>query len=259
MNNDPVKLSIDGHIAVVTVDRPPVNPLNKAVMDGLRNVFTELADNNDVWVVILTGAGEKAFVAGADIKEFPEWTPDIAEDFTEKGQRIFAKIENHPTPVIAAINGVALGGGLELALACDIRLASDNAKMGLPEVSLGIIPGYGGTQRLCKAINVGEAKKLIYSARHITAEKAYQIGLVQDVYPQAELMNEARALAEQICKNGPVAVREAKKAINYERNTWIESGLNAELQAARTVFGTADKQEGVTAFIEKRKPVFKNR
>ncbi|MDR0356757.1 MAG: enoyl-CoA hydratase/isomerase family protein, partial [Clostridiales Family XIII bacterium] len=191
MTNELVKLSIEGHTAIVTIDRPPVNPLSAPVMDGLRDVFTQLADDKDVWAVILTGGGEKAFVAGADIKEFPEWTPDIAEDFTEKGQRIFAKIENHPTPVIAAINGFALGGGLELALACDIRLASDNAKMGLPEVSLGIIPGYGGTQRLCKVIPVGEAKKMVYSAQHINAEKACQLGLVQGVYPQSELMNEA--------------------------------------------------------------------
>lgn len=257
--NDAVTCVLTDTVAVVTIDIPPVNQLCKAAIDGLRDSFNALEQEDSVRCVVVTGGGQKAFVAGADIKEFPDWTPDIAEDSTEKGQRLFSQIENFKAPVIAAINGFALGGGLELALACDIRLASENAKMGLPEVSLGIIPGYGGTQRLCRTINVGDAKKLIFTAGKVTAEQALKLGLVQDVYPQAELMEKALELAKKIAANGPVAVRIAKRCVNNERNFSIQQGLNAELLGAREVFSSEDHLEGIYAFIEKRKAEFANK
>lgn len=257
--NNAVTCTLADNIAVVTIDVPPVNQLCKEALDGLRDSFHALEQEASVRCVIVTGGGEKAFVAGADIKEFPDWTPDIAEDLTEKGQRIFSQIENFKAPVIAAINGFALGGGLELALACDIRLASDNAKMGLPEVSLGIIPGYGGTQRLCRTINVGDAKKLIYTAGKVNAEQALRLGLIQDVFPRAELMERAMELAGKIAANGPVAVRAAKRCINCERNLSIQQGLNTELMGAREVFSSEDHLEGIGAFLEKRQAAFRNK
>jgi len=253
-----VTVTCEDHIAVVVIDNPPVNPLNNDVLTELREIFAGLEQKEDVRAVIITGAGNKAFVAGADIKEFPTWTPEMSEDFTERGQRLFTRIENFPAPVIAAIGGFALGGGLELALSCDIRIASEKAKMGLPEVSLGIIPGYGGTQRLCRTIPVGEAKKMIYTAEHINAEKALAIGLVQQVVPQSELLETAKALANKIASNGPVAVRIAKQAVNSERNASMPHGLAAELAGSKAVFQTKDKQEGVDAFIHKRTPNWQN-
>ena len=258
MSDPYIRLAVEDAVATVTIDNPPLNPLNQAVMDQLRDTFTRLRHRPEIRAVILTGGGEKAFVAGADITEFPAWTADLAEDFTEKGQRIFARIENHPCPVVAAIHGYALGGGLELALACDIRIASEDAWLGLPEVGLGIIPGYGGTQRLCQVVPMGEAKKMIFTGRPIDAQRAFAIGLVQQVTAPADLLPEARRLALQIGKNGPVAVREAKASMNFQQNRWIASGLERELQGARTVFGSSDKEEGVAAFLEKRSAEFTN-
>lgn len=257
--NSVMECKLNDGIAIITIDNPPMNPLCQDVMNGLRETFNLLSENDSVRCVIITGGGEKAFVAGADIKEFPDWTPDICEDLTRKGQALFYKIENFKAPVIAAINGYALGGGLELALCCDIRLASENAKMGLPEITLGIIPGYGGTQRLCKTINVGDAKKMMFTGEMIKAEKALQLGLVQDVYPKEELMSKAIELAKKIAKNGPIAAREIKKSVNYERNSWIMQGLTTELASGREVFTTEDHLEGINAFIEKRPAIFKNR
>ncbi|NLW77835.1 MAG: hypothetical protein GXY32_00270 [Ruminococcaceae bacterium] len=256
---NPVSVSYDGYIAIVTIDNPPMNALNVDVINGLYAAFGALEDNNDVRVVILTGAGDKAFVAGADIKEFPNWTRDNVRDISSRGQRLFTLIENFKTPVIGAINGFALGGGLELALVCDIRLASEKARMGLPEVSLGIVPGYGGTQRLAQSIPVGEAKKMIYSAEHVKADRAYQIGLVQGVYAPEALMDEAMALAKKIAANAPLGVQHAKRAVGYVRNLTIEQGMAAELEATYQTFITEDKVEGVDAFINKRTPDFKNR
>jgi enoyl-CoA hydratase len=254
-----VHCTLENGVAVITINNPPMNPLSEGVIDGIRESFHRLSEDDSVRAVILTGAGEKAFVAGADIKEFPDWTPDIAEDRTNKGQRLFSKIENFKVPVIAAVNGYALGGGLELALSCDIRIASENARMGLPEVTLGIVPGYGGTQRLCRTINVGEAKKMIFTGEMIKADHALALGLVQEVLPLAELLPRAKAIAEKIAQNGPIAVRATKRAINCERNFSIQQGIDVELAAAREVFSSEDKNEGVGAFIEKRKAVFKNR
>jgi enoyl-CoA hydratase len=257
--NSVIECTFAEGIATVTINNPPMNPLCKEAIDGLRDSFNLLLEEADVRAVILTGAGEKAFVAGADIKEFPTWTPDMAEDLAEKGQRIFTHIENFPAPVIAAINGFALGGGLELALSCDIRLISENGKLGLPEVSLGIIPGYGGTQRLIRSVNPGDAKMLIYTAGIIDANKALRLGLVQEVLPQEKLMERALELAKKIASNAPIAVRGAKKAVNNEGNMFIDKGLAVELAVTRSVFSSEDKKEGVDAFINKRKPDFKNK
>jgi enoyl-CoA hydratase len=257
--NSVIECTLAGGIAVITINNPPMNPLCMEAMDGLRESFNLLLQEEGVRAVILTGAGEKAFVAGADIKEFPARTPDIAEDLAEKGQRIFTHIENFPAPVIAAINGFALGGGLELALSCDIRLVSENAKLGLPEVSLGIIPGYGGTQRLIRTINPGDAKKLIYTAEIIDAHRALSLGLVQEVLPLDKLMDRALELAGKIAANAPIAIRGAKRAINNARGLFMDNGLAVELAVTREVFGSEDKREGVEAFINKRKPDFKNK
>lgn len=258
-DNTFVSCLLNEGIATITIKNPPMNPLSEGALDGIRESFNLLSKDDSVRAVIITGEGEKAFVAGADIKEFPGWTPDIAEDRTNKGQRLFSKIENFKTPVIAAVNGYALGGGLELALSCDIRIASENARLGLPEVTLGIIPGYGGTQRLCRTINVGEAKKMVYTGEMIKADHALAIGLVQEVLPLSELMPRAKAIAGKIAQNGPIAVRGAKQAINCERNFSIQQGMDVELAVAREVFGSEDKNEGVGAFIEKRKAIFNNR
>jgi enoyl-CoA hydratase len=257
--NSVVECKLEGGIATITIDNPPMNPLNKDAIDGLRDSFNLLLKENDVRAVILTGAGDKAFVAGADIKEFPTWTTDAAEEAGAKGQRVFSRIENFPAPVIAAINGFAFGGGLELALSCDIRLASENALLGLPEVSLGIIPGYGGTQRLSRTINAGDAKKMIYSAEAVKADKALSLGLVQEVVPLDRLMERAQKLAKKIASNAPIAVRGAKRAVNSERNLSIAQGLAVELSVTRETFDTEDKKEGVDAFVNKRKAEFKNK
>lgn len=249
---------VEHGIATVTVENPPMNSLNRDVINGLRECFVWLSEYGELRAAILTGSGKRAFVAGADIKEFTSWTPDIAEELTSEGQTVFTLIENCPVPVIAAINGYALGGGLELALACDIRVASEQAQMGLPEVTLGIIPGYGGTQRLCRTVSVGKAKQMIFTGEFIDAPEAKAIGLVESIVPPDLLMDEAMALATRIAGNGPIAVRGAKRAVNAGRNLSIEQGMAVELGVARMVFETRDKTEGVMAFIEKRKPKFSN-
>jgi len=249
---------VEGEIAVITIHNPPMNTLDRTVMDGIRTSFNQLKENETVRAVIVTGEG-RSFVAGADIKEFSSWTSDEVEDLTDKGQRIFMQIENFPAPVIAVINGFALGGGLELALACDFRIASEKAKLGLPEVKLGIIPGYGGTQRLCRTISIGQAKKMIYTGAIIGAPEAREIGLVETVVAPDELMGVALAIAKKIAANAPIAVRGAKKSINTGRNLSIEQGMAIELCVARMCFGTDDRKEGVDAFINKRRPRFQGK
>ena len=253
-----VRCEIKDKVALITLNSPPMNALDVEVMDGLRETFAGLKKENDLRAVVITGEG-KAFVAGADIKEFTSWTVVSAEDFTEKGQRIFSHIANFPCPVIAAINGFAFGGGLELALACDIRLASEKASMGLPETTLGIIPGYGGTQRLARTIGVGKAKKMIFSADPIDAQEAYRTGLVDGVYPAEQLMDEAMKLAKKIAARAPIAICNAKRAVNIGRDVSLEQGLRAELALATLCFATEDKIEGVDAFVNKRKAEFKNK
>ena len=250
----------EGAVGVVTIDRPKaLNALNSTVLDELRQAF-EAIDLETVRCVVITGSGEKSFVAGADIGEMSHLTQGEAEAFGKKGNDLFRMIETFPVPVIAAVNGYALGGGCELALCCDIRICSDNAQFGQPEVGLGITPGFGGTQRLARAVGPGRAKEMIYTARSIKADDALRVGLVNAVYPQAELMPAAMKLAGTIAKNAPIAVRACKKAINEGTQVDMDSAIVIEEKLFGSCFETEDQREGMQAFLEKRKVEgFKNR
>lgn len=252
-------VEVENNIAVVTVNRPEkLNALNNETIEELDEVFSQLNENEDVYVIILTGSGDKAFVAGADISELNNLDEQKAKMFSEKGQKVFSRIEKMEKPVIAAVNGYALGGGCEIALACNIRLASDNAVFGQPEVNLGIIPGYGGTQRLTRLINSGRAAQYILTGDMINAEEALRIGLVNKVYPQAELMIKAKEMGKKICSKGQFAVRMAMKAINIVGEVSGTEGQNYEASVFALCCGTDDFKEGTSAFLEKRKPIFKN-
>lgn len=256
MTYENLLVEIENRIAVVTLNRPQaLNALNKGLLDDLSAFFDEAKSNDDIRVVILTGAGEKSFVAGADIKEFASFNAEEGQQLAAKGQeRVFNKVENFSKPVIAAINGFALGGGLELAMASHFRIASTNAKLGLPEVTLGLIPGYGGTQRLPKLIGKGRAMQAIMTADMFTAEKAEQIGLVNEVVEQADLINRAKEIAGKITKNSSIAIAQAIHAINaYDK----PNGFDIEIESFGNLFEEDDFKEGTTAFVEKRKPNFK--
>jgi enoyl-CoA hydratase len=260
MTYQSLKLEFNNKNAVVIVNRPDkLNALNSVVIAELEHCFNELKKNDDVYVIILTGSGEKAFVAGADISELSKLNMIVAKEYSEKGQSVFNLIENMNKPVIAAINGFALGGGCELALSCHIRLASENAKFGQPEVNLGIIPGFGGTQRLTRLINSGRAMELILTGEIIDAIEAYRIGLVNKVYPLAELMTKANDLADKIASKGLYAVKQAVRAINFCHEVSGTDGLNFEASLFSLCCGTDDFKEGTSAFLEKRKPSFKNK
>ncbi len=247
-------------IAIVTINRPKVlNALNATVIEELGRCFSELKDDPEVGAVILTGAGEKAFVAGADISGLVELDPLEGKMFAEKGQAVFNLIENLGKPVIAAINGYALGGGCELAMACTIRIASEKAKLGQPEVNLGIIPGYGGTQRLPRLVGKGIAMELILTGRMVDAQEAYQIGLVNKVVPPEKLMDEAVEMAKTILSKGPLAVKFAMEAVNRGLEVNLEEGLKIEADLFGMCCATEDKVEGTKAFLEKRKPNFKGK
>ena len=250
----------EGAVGVVTIDRPKaLNALNSTVLDELCQAF-EAIDLETVRCVVITGSGEKSFVAGADIGEMSNLTQGEAEAFGKKGNDLFRMIETFPVPVIAAVNGYALGGGCELALCCDIRICSDNAQFGQPEVGLGITPGFGGTQRLVRAVGPGRAKEMIYTARSIKADDALRVGLVNAVYPQAELMPAAMKLAGTSAKNAPIAVRACKKAINEGTQVDMDSAIVIEEKLFGSCFETEDQREGMQAFLEKRKVEgFKNR
>ena len=254
-----VEVTREERLAVVTINHPPVNALNKQVMDELERVFQELAEDDSVGAVIVTGAGEKAFVAGADISEFPTLSSANGEKLSRRGQQIFQLIAGFPAPVIAAVNGFALGGGLELALACDIRVVAENAKVGLPEVTLGIFPGYGGTQRLPRFIAQGKAKELIFTGEMIDAAEAYRIGIADHLAAPGEALARAKELAGKILKRGPVAVKLAKQAINQGLEQTLEEGLKTEAYLFGKLCDTEDQKEGARAFLEKRKPEFKGR
>ena len=259
MNYQNLLVEIKEKTAVVKINRPDkLNALNAVTMEELKNVFTELNSNEDVYVIILTGSGEKAFVAGADISELNKLNMISGKEFSEKGQEIFNLIENSTKPVIAAVNGFALGGGCEIALACHIRLASENAKFGQPEVNLGIIPGYGGTQRLTRLINSGRAAEYIFTGDMIDANEAYRIGLVNHVYPQNELIAKAFEMAQKIISKGQNAVRAVIKAVNIVDEVSGKEGQNFEAGLFAICCGTEDFKEGTNAFLEKRKPEFKN-
>lgn len=255
MNYENILSSSENKIATVTINRPEsLNALNSKTIQELSNIFEELNADAEVRVIILTGSGEKSFVAGADIKEFADFGTADAENLARKGQEIlFNKIENLSKPVIAAVNGFALGGGLELAMSCHIRYASENAKLGLPEVTLGLIPGYGGTQRLPKLVGKGRASELIFSAKMISAEKAQEIGLVNEVYSLEELLPKSIELAKIIARNSPMGISKAIEAVNQSDK---DSGFEREMKSFGELFEMKDKKEGVAAFLEKRKPVF---
>ena len=244
-------------LAQITINRPKkLNALNKATIFELHKAFDVLESDLNIKAIILTGSGEKAFVAGADISEFAHFTTEEGATLAREGQEIlFNFIENLATPVIAAINGFALGGGLELAMACHFRIASDNAKMGLPEVSLGVIPGYGGTQRLPQLVGKGKAMEMIMTAGMISAEDAKNCGLVNHVTTQEELMLLAEKIASKILRNSPVAISAAIVAINANFEDGV-NGFDTEINAFGDCFRTEDFREGTTAFLEKRKPNF---
>ena len=255
-----VEYNQEGYIGVMTVNRPKaLNALNPDVLKDLKDAF-EAVDLETTRVIVLTGAGEKSFVAGADIAAMSQMTKEEGEAFGKFGNDIFRMIETFPIPVIAAVNGFALGGGNELAMSCDIRICSDNAVFGQPEAGLGITPGFGGTQRLARIVGVGKAKEMVYGARNIKAEEAYRIGLVNAVYPQAELMGAAMKLAGIIAGNAPIAVRNCKKAMNDGLDTDMDNAIVIEEKLFGACFETEDQQEAMEAFVEKRKvEAFHNR
>lgn len=257
MNYENILAEAEGGIGVITINRPTkLNALNKATIEELHEAFKALDADSSVKVIIVTGSGEKAFVAGADISEFANFSVTEGEKLAAKGQEmLFDFVQNLSTPVIAAVNGFALGGGLELAMAAHFRIASDNAKMGLPEVSLGVIPGYGGTQRLPQLVGKGRAMEMIMTAGMVSAEDAKAYGLVNHVVPQAELLEFCKGIAGKIMKNSPVAIANAIQAVNANYTDGV-NGYEAEIKAFGESFGTADFKEGTTAFLEKRKADF---
>ena len=240
-------------IAYVAINRPKVlNALNAVTMGELRTVFTQLKDERNIRVVILTGAGEKSFVAGADIGELQKNNPVEAKEYTHRGQAVLDLIENLGKPVIACINGFALGGGCELAMACTMRLASENAKLGQPEVKLGIIPGYGGSQRLPRLVGKGVAMQLLLTGEMITAQEAHRIGLVNEVVPAGQLISRAEAIAQSIIKNAPLAIQYCLEAVNHGMEMTLQEGLYLEATLFAVSCATDDKKEGTAAFLEKR-------
>ena len=257
MNFENILFSSENGIGQITINRPSkLNALNVATIQELHDAFQSLDENPETRVIIITGEGEKAFVAGADISEFANFSVEEGAQLSQQGQELlFDFVENLRTPVIAAVNGFALGGGLELAMSCHFRIASDNAKMGLPEVSLGVIPGYGGTQRLPQLIGKGRAMELIMTAGMIDAETAKTYGLVNHVVPQAELLEFTKGIASKIIRNSPVAIGKAIKSINDNYKDGVD-GYKTEIKNFGKCFGTDDFKEGTAAFLEKRKPTF---
>lgn len=259
MDYNTIKYEVNEHIAKITMNRPKaLNALNSEVLDELDKCLDEIKANNDLRVLIITGEG-RSFIAGADIKEMSELGGLEAKAFGNKGLSVFRKIETLPIPVIAAVNGFALGGGCELAMSCDIRIASNKALFGQPEVGLGLIPGFGGTQRLQRLVGQGWAKYLIYSAENIKADKALEIGLVQDVVEVEELEERVNTLAKAIASKAPIAEKLAKEAINQGAQVDIDQAMRIEENAFGLVFTTEDKNIGTQAFINKEKAEFQNK
>jgi len=251
-------LAREGATAVVTINRPQVlNALNASTLDELRRVMLDLGDDAGVRVVIVTGSGDKAFVAGADISELADLPPARAQEHARMGQRVFDIIENLGKPVIAAINGFALGGGCELAMACTLRLAASTARLGQPEVNLGIPPGFAGTQRLARLVGKGVALEMLLTGRHITADEAHRIGLVNRVVAPGDLLTEARVLATELAGKAPIAARFILDAVNRGTDVSFEQGAFLEASLFGLAFSTADMREGTRAFLDKRKPAFK--
>ncbi len=260
MNFENILVDQENGLATITINRPKkLNALNKATIEELHNALKHLEEDTDVKVIVMTGSGEKAFVAGADISEFAHFSIEDGGRLAAKGQEmLFDYIENFSKPVIAAVNGFALGGGLELAMSCHFRVASDNARMGLPEVSLGVIPGYGGTQRLPQLVGKGKAMELIMTAGMIPADEALSCGLVNHVTTQEELLPLAQKLAGKIMRNSSVAISAAIRAVNANYTDGV-NGFTVEVEEFGNCFGTEDFKEGTTAFLEKRKADFPGR
>ena len=260
-----IRTEIAERIATLTIDHPPVNSFNRQVVMELEEAIDELLANDEVKAIVITGGGTNAFVAGADIPEIkallekPEDDYAAAREFIKRGQRLFLKIERAPKPVIAAINGFCLGGGLELAMACHMRVCSDRARLGQPEVNLGLIPGWGGTQRLARLTNKGKAIELILTGDMITAQEAYRIGLVNKVVPAGAVLKEARGLARKIASKSKLPIAAGLRAITEGLETTIEEGLKIEADQFVGLADTEDIREGVSAFLEKRQPQFKDR
>lgn len=243
-----------GHVAVIKVSRPrALNALNSQTLIELDQTIDIIANDKDIYCLVITGEGEKAFVAGADISEMKDLDAFEGRKFGVLGNRVFRKIELLDIPVIAAVNGFALGGGCELSLSCDIRIASENAKFGQPEVSLGITPGFGGTQRLARVVGIGKAKEMIYTGSNIKAQEAFEIGLVNKVVPKENLMEEVMNMAERIASNAPIAVKMCKAAINRGMQTDVDTAINYESEVFAQCFATQDQKDAMTAFVEKRK------
>ena len=248
-----IQYAEEGEIAILTINRSKaLNALNSQVLDELDRVLDRI-DTNIIRSLIITGAGEKSFVAGADIAEMSKLTKEEGEEFSKKGNRVFRRIETFPVPVIAAINGFALGGGCEISMSCDIRICSENAIFGQPEVGLGITPGFGGTQRLARIVGLGMAKQMIFTGQNIKADEALRIGLVNAVYPQNELLNEAKKLANTIAKNGQNAVKNSKKAINEGIQMDIDSALEIEERLFGDCFQSDEQVDRMKQFLEKGK------
>ena len=249
-----ILIAKEGNVATITINRPKaLNALSTTVLTELTAALDEVAADPNVYALIITGAGEKSFVAGADIAEMKDKSVEEAAAYGKFGNEVFRKIETFRCPVIAAVNGFALGGGCELAMSCDIRVAADNAVFGQPEVGLGITPGFGGTQRLARLVGAGIAKEMIYTARNIKAERAAQIGLVNQVVAGADLMETVMKMAKGIAKNAPIAVAYAKKAINEGLQTDIDGGIAIEVDEFSKCFATEDQTYGMTCFLEKVK------
>ena len=252
-----VNLSIDNFIAIIEIDRPKqLNALSSKVLNDLEEKFTLAIDSNEVKVIIFTGAGKKAFIAGADIVEMKNMSSSQAMEYSLKGQKLTQKIENSIKPVIGAINGFALGGGCEFAMACHFRYASENAKFGQPEVGIGLIPGFGGTQRLRNLIGKGYASELLFSGKIIDADEANRIGLVNKVVKNEDLLNECKIISNKIKDNSPIALKYTIKAQNLGENKKLDKGLEIEANYFKDIFKSEDSQEGLLAFTEKRKPDF---
>ena len=249
-----VLFHIDGHIATITINKPQVlNALSTEVLTDLKQVLDEIEKIENIYAVIITGAGEKSFVAGADIAEMKDKNPKQATEYAEFANGVFFRIENFHCPVIAAVNGFALGGGCELAMACDIRIASETARFAQPETGLGITPGFGGTQRLARLVGAGRAKELIYTCRTIKADEALAIGLVNKVTKPEALMQETLAMAQTICQKAPFAIKKAKEAINRGLQVSIDKAIAIETEEFAQCFATEDQKMAMTAFVKKEK------
>ena len=257
MGYENILLGIEQGVATITFNRPKaMNALNSALLSELSDALDTVATEKTVNALVLTGAGEKAFVAGADISELSVLSPLQAKIFIDKGQTVISKISELPMPAIAAVNGYALGGGMEMALGCDFIYAADSAAFGLPEITLGLIPGFGGTQRLARLIGANQAKELIYTGKMLKADDALSMGIVNKIVPAASLMDDVMAVANSIAKKGKVALRAAKQAVNYGLNTDLATGLRIEQDAFAVCISSGDAKEGTQAFLEKRKAIF---